>query len=262
MSRAFDISSFDGFRPDAIDMTRNLAVLPGSGVWDARTAHNPMLFVSLKGCLSIETVDGLVTAPASYAIYVPPAAAFACATGNDNTTVFALSLNCADAYTFSETPDQPRRLEDSLSYYLIAACVSRTLRSRDECDWRRLIDGANLFAAGRRHQEMIWSNPVIDALSGCLHSALSLAALGEMMSMHPMALAKKFRKYHGCSIGMFRQRMRAERAFYRVIKQTTPLSDISLACGYADQSHMTRAFQRFFALTPAYLRKSSQPVCQ
>ena len=35
-----------------------------------------------------------------------------------------------------------------------------------------------------------------------------------------------------------------------------PLADVALACGFADQSHLTRTFRRLEGMTPAAFRRA------
>jgi AraC family transcriptional regulator len=86
---------------------------------------------------------------------------------------------------------------------------------------------------------------------------VSLDELSRDAGVHATTLTRLFRRHKNCSIGQYHARARARRAFFAVVGSTTPLSEIAQATGYADQSHMTRAFRRAFAATPAQLRRST-----
>ena len=41
-----------------------------------------------------------------------------------------------------------------------------------------------------------------------------------------------------------------------VLRQGEPISGVAFACGFADQSHLTRVFKRHFGLTPGAYQKA------
>lgn len=86
-------------------------------------------------------------------------------------------------------------------------------------------------------------------------SYVSLHELSHDAGVHATTLTRLFRRHKNCSIGEFHARARARRAFFAVVGSKTPLSEICQEAGYADQSHMTRAFRRAFATTPGQLRR-------
>jgi methylphosphotriester-DNA--protein-cysteine methyltransferase len=52
-------------------------------------------------------------------------------------------------------------------------------------------------------------------------------------------------------------RQRTERAKYLLREADLPLAHVALACGFANQGHLTRVFKRHMGLTPALYRKDS-----
>jgi AraC family transcriptional regulator len=49
-------------------------------------------------------------------------------------------------------------------------------------------------------------------------------------------------------------RLRIDAARKLLVHTDTPLASVALEAGFADQSHMTRAFQRNFGMTPRQVR--------
>lgn len=84
----------------------------------------------------------------------------------------------------------------------------------------------------------------------------SLVELSTEAGVHATTLTRIFRRHYRCSVGEFNARLRAKRAFFAVVGSTSPLAEICHDAGFADQSHMTRAFRRLFAATPGQLRRS------
>lgn len=91
-----------------------------------------------------------------------------------------------------------------------------------------------------------------------LHDAntqLSIADIAAACNVHPVHLARTFRRFLGCSPGTYLRRHRVERAAALLRTGNTSLSEIALRCGFADQSHMTHAFQKILSISPAAYRR-------
>jgi AraC-like DNA-binding protein len=84
--------------------------------------------------------------------------------------------------------------------------------------------------------------------------AVSLQDLSQDAGVHVTTLTRLFRRHKNCSLGDYRARARARRAFFAVVGSAAPLADLCHDAGYADQSHMTREFRRAFAISPGRLR--------
>lgn len=234
----------------------NPALLPSNYKWFCEPQAEALILVALKGGLRISTALCEIEASPSYAVYLPAGIDFDMATGGPAAEVYTISLSITGAASGSTQADRPFRLEDSHPYFLIAAIISQA-DQHPQLTANYIGQLADYINNRPPEPEADWSSNVIGAISMSVQSAPSLNELASLVDVHPMTLTKRFRQRHGCSIGDFRLRMRAERAFYRIIKQASPLSELSLVCGFADQSHMTRELRRFFALTPASLRNLS-----
>jgi AraC family transcriptional regulator len=73
--------------------------------------------------------------------------------------------------------------------------------------------------------------------------------------VHPVHLARVFRKHVGCSPAEFVRRRRLERAESLLRYSTRPLVDIALDCGFVDQAHLTNVFRAQRGSTPAEFRR-------
>jgi AraC family transcriptional regulator len=71
------------------------------------------------------------------------------------------------------------------------------------------------------------------------------------------ALARRFRRTHGVGPMAYLQRMRVLEA-QRLMATGVPLVDVAAACGFADQSHLTRVFRRVTGTTPGAWRSSAR----
>lgn len=87
---------------------------------------------------------------------------------------------------------------------------------------------------------------------------VSLAALARAAGVHPSTLARAFRRFQGCSLGAYRRSWRVARACDALRSTRASLAEIAVACGYVDQSHLTRALRVETGLTPAAYRRATR----
>lgn len=83
---------------------------------------------------------------------------------------------------------------------------------------------------------------------------LTVSALAQSMNVHPIHLARQFRQTYGVSLREYRTIQLVRRAAALVLGTKTPLSRIAHECGFADHSHMCRAFRRVAGWNPSRLR--------
>ncbi len=91
-------------------------------------------------------------------------------------------------------------------------------------------------------------------------AGLSVRDVAEDIGMHPVSLARAFRRCHGCSILDFIRRTRIMRACRLLDEDILPLSAIAAEMGFADQAHFTRAFRAETGLPPGAFRKLARPA--
>jgi AraC-like DNA-binding protein len=82
-------------------------------------------------------------------------------------------------------------------------------------------------------------------------AAVTLAGLAAEASLSRFQLLRGFARYTGLPPHAYLIQRRISLAG-RLIAQGTPLADAAVGAGFADQSHMTRAFSRAFGVTPAH----------
>jgi AraC-like DNA-binding protein len=89
----------------------------------------------------------------------------------------------------------------------------------------------------------------------CLDEAapVSSAMLERITGLTRFALARHFRRRLGTSPHRYATMRRLERA-KRLLDGDAPLAQAAAACGFADQSHMTRQFKRAYGLSPGAWR--------
>jgi AraC family transcriptional regulator len=99
-----------------------------------------------------------------------------------------------------------------------------------------------------------WLRRTRERLESSFRHPPSLAQLAAEAGVHPAHLTRAFRRHYRRSIGRFTRELRVTRA--KELLPKSPLAEVALACGFADQSHFTRTFRRLEGVTPAEFRKS------
>jgi AraC family transcriptional regulator len=84
-----------------------------------------------------------------------------------------------------------------------------------------------------------------------------LSELATVVGVHPVTLARGFRKAYGCSVGAYLRWLRVARAARELAETDAPLAEIALAAGFADQSHFSNVFRREMGLSPSAFRRAA-----
>lgn len=87
----------------------------------------------------------------------------------------------------------------------------------------------------------------------------TLSQVAEACRLSSCHFSRAFKVSTGMTPHEWLQRARVEQARARLRTSDTPLSEISLACGFADQSHFTRVFKKATGRTPGAWRDLRAP---
>jgi AraC family transcriptional regulator len=103
-----------------------------------------------------------------------------------------------------------------------------------------------------------WLRKARDLLNDRCAENLGLEDIGREVGVHPAHLARTFRRHFHCTAGDYQRQVRVGRARQLLATSDTPLVEIALALGYADQSHFTAAFKRHTGATPSAFRRAAR----
>ena len=87
---------------------------------------------------------------------------------------------------------------------------------------------------------------------------VSLMELAAEVGVHPVHVARTFRRVFGCSVGEHVRRRRIEQARQALLATDLPLASIGLAAGFSDQAHFCRQFKAATGLTPGAYRAAGR----
>lgn len=91
---------------------------------------------------------------------------------------------------------------------------------------------------------------VIEILRDDVTRPLRLDRIATLVARDRAYLCRAFRRGTGSTIGEYLRQLRTKKAAHLIASGDTPLADIALACGFADQSHLTRVFTTHVGMTP------------
>ena len=101
-----------------------------------------------------------------------------------------------------------------------------------------------------------WLERVRNILEQRFAEPYKLSEIAAEAGVHPVHLAREFRKHYGSSVGEYLRRMRIEYACRELMASNLAVINIAFAAGFADQSHFSRTFKRLCGTTPGRYRAS------
>jgi AraC family transcriptional regulator len=104
-----------------------------------------------------------------------------------------------------------------------------------------------------------WLQKATDYLRATFKESPTLAEVAQAVGVHPVHLAREFRRRQGLTVGEYIRRLRVELACHELVTSEQPIVDIAVKAGFCDHSHLTRVFQRHTGLTPTEFRKLRRP---
>jgi AraC family transcriptional regulator len=199
---------------------------PLSVVFHPKDEEHRVDFGCLPGrCLNIEVSDSLLDLCGSYGVSPQ---AYAQSGGR-------LVWAAAEVYREFNAPDDVTPLSVQALVMEMLALVERSSRETGTGapPWMRRID---------------------ELMRTQFRERLTVTEMAREAGVHPVHLSRVFRRLHGCGPGEFQRNLRIEYACRRLHDRRSPLAEIALDSGFADQTHFTRAFRRVTGTTPAAFR--------
>lgn len=200
-----------------------------------------------------ETIGGSEQAPPAGAVCFKPAGtAHADHWGPAGTLILSLNLPAVDREVRARlVPGRWTPMAGGAVRALVRGAFGRDSRLAPADLIPDLLASAMPPPAPRRPRPR-WLDEVKAAIDD--GEALSAADAARRAGVHRVHLSRAFAQHFGLPLSLYRQQLRTARAVAAMLGGATPLSDIALGAGFADQSHMTRAVTAATGLSPRHLR--------
>jgi len=112
----------------------------------------------------------------------------------------------------------------------------------------------------RHSHSPIWLRNAREALHANHHESVRLGTVAAWIGIHPVHLAREFRKHHGCTVGQYVRKLRVETARRKLMESDSPLAVIALEAGFANQAHLCKIFKLATGVSPARYRAAAKDV--
>ncbi|HKQ52201.1 MAG TPA: AraC family transcriptional regulator [Pyrinomonadaceae bacterium] len=104
-----------------------------------------------------------------------------------------------------------------------------------------------------------WLERAKELIRASFSESISPVRVAETVGVHPIHLAREFRRHCGRSIGEYVRHLRVEFACREIRETKKTFLEIAAAAGFADQAHFARTFKRLTGLTPGQYRANFRP---
>ena len=163
--------------------------------------------------------------------------------------------------SLSKTFDQINHVRGGM-FSMLAMRIWKEMRVMDSAS-PLAIEGLSfeLIAELSRHSNFVserklpyWLKHVREFLHAHFSEPINLANVAKIVDVHPVHLAREFRKFYGCTLGEYVRGLRIEFACRKLSTSDMPLVEISLAAGFSHQAHFSRIFKRQIGMTAREFR--------
>ncbi len=117
-----------------------------------------------------------------------------------------------------------------------------------------LVAGVSRESARPGRREPAWLERVEELLRASSDTRLDLATIAAHVGVHPVHLARTFRRHRRRTIGERIRELRVENACRWLATTRDSIAEIAQRCGFADQSHLARLLRRRLGVTPTQYR--------
>ena len=176
--------------------------------------------------------------------------------------LFTLELGCHWIQEFLQVHPEPETVHDCAGGRLTCLGIQLYREYREGKAANALTIDALVWellaaAAALELEKMAtppWWGRIIELLHFEFRRDLRISDLAQEAGVHPVHLARVFRRLTQQPPGEWLQRRRIRAACQKLLDPDQGIADVAVESGFADQSHLTRTFKRYTAMTPAQFR--------
>jgi AraC family transcriptional regulator len=175
-----------------------------------------------------------------------------------------IGLSLADATSRRlhelDLPDRPTRIGGPLSEGIVGQLMRAVHAGHAERD-DLVVDALCYEMLGqlergdaRGHRFPKWLRAAADYLRDGGEACGGVEAAARAVGVHPVHLARGFRRHYRCTPGEFRRAHQVGKAASLLAGSRLPVARVAAECSFADQSHLVRSFRRHFGMSPRQFR--------
>lgn len=226
--------------------------------------HGDAHFVLISGGDYVSIAEGCPAERFPVLVYNPPGTTHRDHFEHGRGSYFAISLEPAKAQTAAcevALPDGPLFLRE-MEQFAIAMRIARCCAVQPggltlDALCHELLGSLDPRAQRVDPKPPSWLEKALELLHDRSLEDLSIAHVANGVGIHPVHLARSFRRHFRCSPGEFTRFCRLERAARMLTRSDRPLSEIALESGFGDQSQLSRAFARDLGIAPGEYRRAA-----
>jgi AraC family transcriptional regulator len=247
----------DGFRLAERKHPPNWTLLP-------HAHESPMITIIIEGSC-VETIDGRTSECMSKTLQVLPA-------GESHSLTFTESVRCLAIEVepqrleairrISKVLDDPLHIREGICSGLLMSLYNH-FRMTDKTV-SLVLEGLILQVLGEATSQKLqcrslsrarWLLQARDMIHENALEGVSLVGIATTLGVHPTYLARMFRRFYGCSVIQYVQRVRLDYSIRELIESGKPIAQIAATAGFYDQSHFTNVFKSHLRMTPGAFRR-------
>jgi AraC family transcriptional regulator len=242
----------------------------GAGLKLARHSHERACFVLvLQGFFSESYERRTRTGVPSMLIFRPQGEPHA--DSFDRGAARCLNIELADDWLERARLHSAVVLKESGDYqgmdlHVLASRLFREFRETDEASglaveglMLEIISAAERGARGRAAGGVpLWLARAREFIHAHYRDGLTIAFIADAVGVHPVHLAREFRKHFHDSPADYVMRRRIAAACRELSRPDASLAHVAAATGFYDQSHFSKTFKRVTGTTPAKYRSALQ----
>ena len=224
--------------------------------------HADAHFVLISGGDYVSIAEGRPAERLPLLVYNPPGTTHRDHFEYGRGSYFAISLEPAKAKSAGAElalPDGPIFLSEmeqfALAMRIARCCARRACGLTLEALCHELLGSMDRRAQRVDRRPPSWLGQALDLLHDKCLEDLSIADVADGVDVHPVHLARSFRRHFRCSPGEFARFCRLEHATRMLTRSDRSLVEIALESGFGDQCQFSRAFSRDLGIAPGEYRR-------
>lgn len=226
-------------------------------------AHEDAHFVLVTGGKYVSTAGGLPIEEQPVLVYNPPGTVHRDRFERGRGSFFAISLapaTAAIALAESSVPRTALYLTGALQHALVMQIARACARD----DGSLSVEALCFELLGSMQPNSTpalppaWLRLAREMLCDRYADGLTIGDIARAVRVHPIHLARVFRRHYRCTPGDFQRFRRLERAAALLTDGRLAPGEIAQRCGFADQSQLSKAFARLFGLPPGEYRRATR----